>query len=304
VKQGLYPELIAARLQKINPHIRVVNLAVNGGSQSDAIAYLNYLRDFRCTKPRLVVFDFEVSLTGMRTPPNAATLSSSASYLFDRKMHAHSGLWQEIAFLPSDLSLFVRHRGAIKHFLMDFLSLLPNAPVFEERSTIELCNANDAGTTYCGTSPDHNLTLDKELARRDSIIRKEWSGSPKSQDFKFNPEVYAPIIEYCQKNQIPLMLTWLPHEAYMYNERWYKEPYTKEWFKQQFQNYAKQFFVFPVYLNELAQNHAYFSDYRHLSTYGCVFASERLADTIAEPKYRSLIEHHENAIFEKMEHHQ
>jgi hypothetical protein len=292
VKQGLYPELIAAKLQQVNPDVRVVNLAVNGGSQSDAITYLDYLRDVRHTKPRLVVFDFEVSLTGLDTPQNPGTLAKTGGYLSNRFMKVRSGFWRNASFFFSDNFLLVRDRGALKHYLVDFLGVLANQPLREDRSTVELCNANDGSTTYCGMSPDHNLTLDRDLGRRDENIRLKWDGSPVSGRFRFNPNVYDPIITYCQKNEIPLMLVWLPHERYMYQARWYQAPYTESWFRQRFEESARKLFVFPVYLNDCVSGHASFSDYRHLSTYGCIKASEALGDTLAQPKYRSLIEHH------------
>lgn len=285
VKQGLYPELIAARLQHINPQIRVVNLAVNGGSQSDAIEYLEYLKEIRCTKPRLVVFDFEVGATGVTRPSNPGTLASSKS--LEREMHRKTRSWLDLR--PDECSMLIRARGCVKHMFLDFLSVISYPALFDERSTIELTNGGDT-SSYCGMSPVHNVTLDRELTKRDALVRTDWSTGPASGYFKYHPEVYAPIIEYCQKNEIPLMLVWLPHERYMYDRYWYKEPFNQEWFKARFAEYKRNIFVFPAYLNDLKTDHSWFSDYRHLSTKGCIATSERLAEEIAKPEYRSLIE--------------
>ena len=54
IKQGLYPELITSKLQSLNERVRVVNLATSGGSQEDAICYLEYLRG-KGIKPKLVI---------------------------------------------------------------------------------------------------------------------------------------------------------------------------------------------------------------------------------------------------------
>ncbi|HEY9680488.1 MAG TPA: hypothetical protein V6C86_02755 [Oculatellaceae cyanobacterium] len=288
VKQGLYPELIAAKLQDINPNIRVVNLAVNGGSQSDAIGYLDYLRDVRCTKPRLVVFDYEVAMTASEIPFNPRTLASSG-FLFDRNMQRHGKSWAELAFLPADWSILVRFRGSLKHMLMDFLGTVSVPSRFEERSTIELCNGVDA-PSYCGMSPVHAVTLNKDVAERDALVRTDWSQGPHNPSFKYHPEVYGPIIDYCQRNQIPLLLVWLPHERYMYNQHWYKTPYNENWFRARFEEYRNKLFVFPIYLNDLASDHSWFSDYRHLNTKGCIAVSEHLADELAKPQYRQLLE--------------
>ncbi|HEY9755269.1 MAG TPA: hypothetical protein V6C97_08910 [Oculatellaceae cyanobacterium] len=288
VKQGLYPELMTAKLQHINPNIRVVNLAVNGGSQSDAIGYLDYLRDIRCTKPRLVVFDFEVGATGRTASSDSGTLASSG-YLFDRLMQRQGRSWKELIHWPADLSMLLRYRGAIKHFFMDFFSVAVNPTLFEERSTIQLCNGGDA-PSYSGMSPVHNATLDAELNERDALVRTDWSNGPAGGHFSYHSEAYSPIIEYCQKNQIPLMLVWLPHEKYMYDRHWYKAPFKQEWFKARFEEYRQKLFVFPIYMNDLVSDHSWFSDYRHLSTKGCIAASDWLAEEMAKPQYRSLIE--------------
>jgi hypothetical protein len=71
MKAGIYPELVTAKLKKINKRIRVVNLGVNGSTQSDAIAYLEYLRE-KGVRPRLVVYDYEVSNTGANTGNNSS----------------------------------------------------------------------------------------------------------------------------------------------------------------------------------------------------------------------------------------
>ena len=293
VKQGFYPELIASKLQKINDNIRVVNLAVNGGSQNDAIAYLDFLLKMRCTKPRLVVYDFEVSATSGREGPTVEEWGRPTGYLFAAKLRRPKDVWKTLELLPADCSILARHRGSIKHFILSFLATLSDLPAYEEKSFTELCNVDDQGTTYCGMSPDHNLTLVRDLAERQKNIRADWGPSPKTGKFDFNPEVYSPIINYCQKQEIPLMLVWLPHESSVYNRYWYQKPYTQDWFKSKFDEYAKRLFVFPVYLNTLPEDYAYFSDFRHLSTYGCIRASELLSETLSQQRYRTLIQKRE-----------
>jgi len=138
-------------------------------------------------------------------------------------------------------------------------------------------------------SPDHKLTTEDDWAEQKIRISTSYNSSPKSGNFHFNPEVYSLIVQYCQEQGIPLILVWLPHETCVYNAYWYAPPYNEAWFRKQFEEYSKKPGVFPVYLNTLPQDCALYSDYRHLSNYGCIKASELFAETLMQPRYRNLI---------------
>jgi hypothetical protein len=293
VKQGLYPELIEAKLQKINEHLKVVNLAVNGSNQQDAIAYLRYLRDIRKIRPRLVIFDFQVMFTGLKEATTETEGGNPRSYLFARKLNSRPSFSENLSIIPSDVSVLIRQRGAIKHFIQSFFSVLMKPHLYDAQNSSPLINFDEPSSSRCGMSPNHNLILAKDVVKRIEHDKDDllWTPSPRKGNFRFNPEFYSPIITYCQQHQIPLMLVWLPHENLMYERYWYDRDHPEAWFRQRFEEHSKKLFVFPIFLNTLPQDSNYFFDYRHLSTYGCVKVSEMLSDVISLPKYRSLIEH-------------
>ena len=114
--------------------------------------------------------------------------------------------------------------------------------------------------------------------------------SPQSAVYKYNPLAYSIIIDYCQKNQLPLLMVWLPHQNKVYEQLYYKAPYDAAWHRQQFEQYAKLPMVSTEFLNVLPEDSIYFHDYRHLNTFGCVKTSELLAAALCQPKYQHLLE--------------
>jgi hypothetical protein len=359
MKAGIYPELVTAKLRKINKRIRVVNLGVNGATQADAIAYLEFLRK-KEVKPRLVVFDYEVSNTGntdfnagsntdssagsdgdsssaiknspaatpapapaapaatpasvtapaatnsTSVPPVPAGISASShsvaaghdkeskssrskNYLFEGLLSRPDNFWKSCDIFCSDQFYLVRYRGIIKTFIMEFLKTCTFPARFERKSFVEPRDWDDYGTTPDGMSPNHKLILETNRADQEKAIAPSHNTSPQSASYKYEPNAYEPIIEYCQQHQITLVLLWLPHQSSIYQEFYYRAPYTESWFKQQFESYAKKSYVHPIYLNTLDEDSNYFTDYRHLSTYGCVKASELFATALLEPKNVELI---------------
>jgi hypothetical protein len=327
MKAGIYPELVTAKLRKINKRIRVVNLGVNGSTQSDAIAYLEFLRE-KGVKPRLVVYDFEVSNTGSNTATKnsaykVASLSSAAptvgmnlntalaateapavasvsakgktgpfaskGYLFEGLLSRPNNFWKSFELFFSDQSYIVRYRATIKTFILEFLKSCKFPARFERKSFVEPKDWDDYGTTTDGMSPNHKLILEENRLEQAKAIAPSHSTSPQSEYYKYEPDTYRPIIEYCQQNQIPLVLLWLPHQSSIYREFYYQAPYTESWFRQQFDSYAQKPGVHPIYLNTLNEDSNFFTDYRHLSTYGCVKASELFAAALLEPSNKALV---------------
>jgi len=96
-------------------------------------------------------------------------------------------------------------------------------------------------------------------------------------------------MKYCQERHVPLVLAWLPHKASLYRALFYKDPYTEKFFKEKFLQSGEQPFVHPLYINSLPEDPVYFSDFRHLSAYGCIKTSEWLADSLAKPGSSQLV---------------
>lgn len=295
MKQGLYPEEITAKLQIINPLIRVTNLAISGGSQNDAVSYLEYLRQNKKIKPKLAVYDFEVMLTGYKTAERDFDFHRDKSYLFNSVLRKPENLLETIAELPSRFSYLIRQRGSLKHFALDFFSLLARPKVFQDKSFFSLKDVSDTDSSVSGMSPHHRVTANIDMGEQQRRINSNFDHSPKSGHFNYNPKPYSIISDYCQAHQIPLILVWLPHQSSVYQAFWYKAPYTEPWFKEQFANYSKQPFIYPVYLNTLPDVNFYYSDYHHLNTLGCVAASDRFAEALSG-KLRMLIEHSSHSI--------
>ena len=288
MKQGIYPELLSSKLHKINEHIRVVNLATNAGSQKDAICFLDHILS-RGIKPRLVVFDYEVAMTGYPTELGNFEWGQAKSYLFNGVLSRPTDFSKSCEIMLSDLSYLIRQRGNLKHFIVDFVSSLAYAKEFQKKTFHQLSDVNDSETSWAGMSPDNRMTSWKDWPQQEWRIHSNYSHSPKSGHFQYNPKMYSVIINYCQKHQIPLMLVWLPHERSIYGAFWYQAPYDSGWFRQRFEEYAREPFVFPLFLNTLPEDFSYYSDYRHLSTYGCVKATELMAEAMSKLQYRNLL---------------
>jgi hypothetical protein len=320
MKAGIYPELITAKLRKINKRIRVVNLGVNGSTQNDAIAYLEFLRE-KGIKPRAVVYDYEVANTGSNTAANkapyqAASLNSSAAaigmnrnvapenvsasvkstgssaskgYLFDGLLSRPNNFWKSCELFFSDQLYLVRYRASIKALILEFLKACKFPARFERKSYVEPTDWDDYGTTPDGMSPNHKLIFEENRSDQARAIATCRSNSPQSEHYKYRPDAYQPIIEYCQLHQIPLVLLWLPHQSSIYREFYYRAPYTEPWFRQQFDAYAQQPGVHPIFLNTLDEDSNFFTDYRHLSTYGCIKATELFAKALQDPNNVELV---------------
>jgi len=300
MKNGLYPELMSAKLKSINPKIRVINLAVNGGTQQDAIIYLDYLEQ-RGIKPRCVVFDYEVTNTGTNkaaftavgvnnAPAHKVEDKTSRGYLFDGLLQRPKDFIGSLDVAFSDFFYLNRHRGHLKQFILEFLRAIQYPIRFERKAFFELNDTSDIGTTDAGMSPNHRLLPEEDRLSQKKAIWTFHPTSPQTAGYAYNAKAYDPIMDYCQQHKIPLVLVWLPHLSSIYREFYYQAPYTEDFFRQQFESYARRPYVHPIYLNKLEEDYNYYTDYRHLSTYGCVKASELFSATLLEPRYSELIQ--------------
>jgi hypothetical protein len=307
MKAGIYSEMVTAKIQRFNPKIRVVNLAVNGGNQDDAITYLEFLKRQGVT-PRLAVFDYEITNTGdnvasqshVETSSSNCSLpagsqdhkidsSSSRGYLFDGLLRRPEGVLKTFEVFWADNLYVVRHRGTIKRYILDFLKAVQFPKRFERKAFAELRDWDDYGTTTNGTSPNHRLINREDREEQRKAIWPFHSTSPQSSGYRYNANFYNPIISYCKREKIPLLLLWLPHQSAIYREFYCKAPYTEDWFKSRFFDYSHDNDVHSMYL-ELGAESAYYTDYRHLSTYGCIRASEQFAESFSDPKFKPLIQ--------------
>ena len=288
MKEGVYPELITAKLKKRNQSIRVSNLAVTGGNQLDAVQYLNYLKQ-RNVKPKLVVFDFEVSNTCLPTMANNIDWGQTHSYLFRGLLSRPKGLKEVSQIAPSDAFYLVRQRANIKKAFCDFFSALPSTRAFAQKSFYEPTNSPQLEVSESGMAPNNQVADKIDWSEEKRKIGFFTPFCPQSATYKYNPYAYSIIVDYCQQQQIPLLLVWLPHQKKIYDTLFYKAPYDEAWHRQQFENYSKRPFVSTEYLNVLPDDCIYFHDYRHLNTYGCVKTSELLADALNKPQYKPLL---------------
>jgi hypothetical protein len=289
MKEGVYPELITASLKKSFPSVRASNLAVTGGTQLDAIKYLEYLKQ-RKVKPRLVVFDFEVSNTCLPTMANNIDWGQTRSYLFRGMLSRPSSLKETAQLLPSDIFYLVRQRANIKRSLCEFFNALPSQKIFARKSFFDLNNSPQLEVSESGMAPNNKITSSIDWKAEKQKIGFFTAYCPQSAAYKYNPEAYSLIIDYCRTNQLPLLMVWLPHQTKVYDALYYKAPFDESWHKEQFENYAKLPSVFAEYLNVLPDEPIYFHDYRHLNTYGCVKTSELLAQALQKPQYKTLLE--------------
>jgi hypothetical protein len=289
IKQGLYPELITNKLRVINPHVRVVNLATSGGSQTDAVSYLEFLRTRQHVKPKLVVFDYEVSMTGFKTGERDFDFHQADSYLFKAKLDRPKTLLDKIKLLPSEYSYLYRQRGNIQHFLLDFLMAIPKPKAFQDKAFFNLHDASDIDSSESGMSPHHRVSSNKDAAEQERRIGASYEHSPRSGHFVYNRDAYSVIYKYCRDNNIPLLLVWLPHQSAIYRSFWYQAPYTEAWFEKEFAGYAKEPMLFALSLNHTLEDCKYYSDYHHLNTWGCIKASEKFAEALSQPTLRSLV---------------
>ncbi len=289
MKEGIYPELITANLKSSYKTVRTSNLAVTGGTQLDAVKFLEYLKA-RKVKPRLVVFDYEVSNTCLPTMANNIDWGQTRSYLFKGMLSRPRKLKDVLQLLPGDISYLVRQRANIKRSLSDFFTALPSPKVFARKSFYEPNNSPQLEVSESGMAPNNKITPETNWSEEREKIGFFTPYCPKSAAYKYNPQAYSIIIDYCNSNQIPLLMVWLPHQTRVYDAMFYKKPYTEEWHKQQFDNYSKLPLVFSEYLNVLPDKAIYFHDYRHLNTYGCVKTSELLAEALKSPRYKNILE--------------
>jgi hypothetical protein len=286
VRQGLYPELLSSYLTGINPKASVTNLAANGATQGDAIRYLEFLRSKLSIKPKLVVYDFELVAASSGRANSEAACREPESILFNKTLR--QPLWpiHRLSLDPDEV-MIIRHRGDIKRFAMQFMRSSVNGEDSEQTFYLRPVDSSDQASLY-GMSPDHRMTRASDFPEQQRRI--EVFASPLRGNYKYDPDAYTPIVDYCTKNGIPLILLWLPHEKAIYDRFWYKPPYTQDYFLSLFQNLSKKKGVYPVFL-QLPEDSRYYSDFRHLSTYGCVKCTELLGNELLKPKLRNLIEH-------------
>ena len=288
MKEGVYPELITSKLKKSNAHIRCVNLAVTGGTQKDAVQFLDYI-DKKGIRPKLLVFDYEVSNTCLPIEANNIEWGQAHSYLFRGQLSRPKNCKEAAQIVPSDFSYLMRQRANLKRTISEFFSVVQSPKVFEQKSFYDPKDAPEFEVSRAGMAPNNRIedTLDWQDEHRKIGFFTPFC--PQSALYKFNPDAYSIITSYCQKHQIPLLMVWLPHQSKVYNAYYYKAPYTASWQRLQFEKLSKQPLVSAEFLNVLPDDSIYFHDYRHLNTYGCVKASELLAETLAKPKYQQIL---------------
>ncbi|MBS1954396.1 MAG: hypothetical protein JST89_09420 [Cyanobacteria bacterium SZAS-4] len=291
MKQGIYPELVTNLLHDKHVNVPFVNLAMNGGSQEDAIKYLDYLRS-RGVTPQLVICPFSVELFGFEQPLVNKHWGQTDSYLFQGLLARPHNLLKKLSLLPADISLFVRHRGSLKHKINEFVFWQGSARGMSELTERTLTDGTNLEISRMGMGPT-SFMLDESYLEliRERMIEQTDLSSPRKAGYVFHPETYDLILNYCQKWHLNLCFVWLPQIDSFYDKYFYAPPYTHQYFRDLLFSYRRYPNVSTLDLNNGIEDLKYFVDFRHLSNYGNIKTSERLADCfLNDPQFKMLRE--------------
>ncbi len=291
MKQGIYPELMTNLLHDKHVDVPFVNMAVNGGSQEDAIKYLDYLRS-KGVVPLLLIFPFSVENFGFEQPQLNMHWGQTDSYLYQGILARPHNLLKKLALLPADYSLFVRHRGSLKHKINEFVFWQGSYRGVCELTERPLRDGTNLEISRMGMGPCHSM-LDESLMeiQRERFIKQRDAASPKKAGYIFHAGTNDLLLNYCQKWHLNLCFVWLPHIGSLYDKYFYAPPYTHQYFRDLLLSYRRYPNVSTLDLNTGIEDLKYFDDFRHLSTYGNLKTTERLADCLLnDPQFKMLRE--------------
>jgi hypothetical protein len=288
MSRGINPDLLRVLLHKGGiKDINVANLAMDGGTQANSVKYLEFLRIQHHFKPRLIVYDFEVSNTGRPGKNSDVRPENDNTYLYRYLLSQPKDPRRKFLGWIEDTFALARYQSQFKEYLCEFCDQVANTHPFYQHWLRELVSNTWTEFGTYGGAAAYQILDESELPAQRDIARKFLAKGPNSPQYQCNFEFYWLIRAYCRGQHIPLVIVWLPHMTSVYDQYFYKAPYTRTWFLKNFMDYKEQY-CFPVNLNQIPENTSFYQDFRHLSSYGATRTTELLAQYL-ESNQRELL---------------
>ncbi len=128
INKGVYPELLTELLKKGGiKDVRVVNLALDGGAQSDALKYLGFLAQ-RGVQPALVIYNFDVQSTQHQS--NMFASNQDKTFLYNSLLDRPKDLRRSLLSNIDRTITLIRYREQYKTYIDDFFATCANDMAF------------------------------------------------------------------------------------------------------------------------------------------------------------------------------
>jgi len=288
MSRGINPDLLKSLLHQNGiKNINVANLAMDGGTQSNSVKYLEFLRNQRYFKPKMVIYNFEVSNTWRPGKNSDVRTDNDNTYLYRYLLSQPKDPRRKFLQWTEDTFALARYQSQFKEYLCEFCNQMADTKPFYQHWTRDLVSNTRTEFGSYGGAAAYQILDETDMPAQNENARKFLAKGPNSPQYQCNWEFYWLIRSYCRGQHIPLVFVWLPHMNSIYDGCFYKEPYTHDWFRQKFMDY-KETYCYPVDLNQLPDNTSFYQDFRHLNSYGATKATELLAKYL-EDNHKELL---------------
>lgn len=276
---AVYPELMASELKDKGYDVDVRNLASIGNTAERAIFLLKTSIDAG-NRPDVVVYDlnprlFNKAFLAADNDPGEAGNLFAKSYV-GSCVYPKAGGMAKLDCLLKKNSYLYRYRS----FLKDELAALPETlskPAqrlkldFEDRPETEISKA--------GWMPAYKVFTKGEFYREYSKPQYNSQFLEHFDRFEWTDETLMQMAAFCKKENIPLILVWLPEHELM--NRYYSHYHlSQEYFHVRFKALSKKLNLPLLDMRNAVRDAGEFYDPDHVNSIGSINLSRQLANRL------------------------
>lgn len=284
-----FPELLALRGNQQGVPYQSVNLSVNG-STPDMNLFLLKEAMAHNHRPALVIYNIapiQLNRHFEGNPKLTAEGAFRASYMGTCLYQKSQVIEKKADCWLQDHSYFFRYRP----YLAQTLSIMGEKYFLpDSEPQVPVLGAPKTEGSMGGWSPDYELFSDLDKRTLDPSFLNAVKSGESLTPFIWDPTPILRLRDYCIKNQIPLLLVWLPeHPSMAKLYRYFKVPDLK-WFDTRMAGLAnpdRQVGFLNLRTADTNPDHYYNAD--HLNILGGLTATESLSKLLLQPPYRELL---------------
>lgn len=271
--QDIYPELIDQKLQEHGIEGHIINFAHSGGLPETNLYILNDMLKSG-SKPKLIIYDFTppwiFNKTYLDTYSIITTFHNSFAYncLYKKPENLLKKLQCEV----TDRIFLIKYRPYLKSFIQTSAANIFSPKIKYYTSSLIGSYSPKGWTPLYLHNTKENFNGVNSVTGPQSEMLKYLYGN-----FEWSDEQMDLLTNFAQKNEIPLLLIWMPEHPIKKDYYEYFDVSEKK-FTDKFVYYKTLPYIQTLDLHEMPMQDNDFADYGHLNPSGAVSISNYLSD--------------------------
>lgn len=282
---GIYPELLDVLFSSRKNGFNSLNLATPSASVEMNLFLMKRLVH-QSGLPKLVIYNFSPRVF-------------NGSHEVDEYDEAFKTSYYQRCFEPANPSInnnlrcFLERNFALaryRDFLNGEMEKMPRTWFqFHQRMAFSEDDNPEFEISGKGWAPAYNVHTPKSLHAKfgdnekvEDVFQKELG------NFQWTTEKILPLLAYCRKMEVPVLIIWLPEQKLM--DRYYRQiGLSQKMLASRLRQLSDEKHVYFLDLSDMPIQQSGFSDLDHLNPLGSVKTTEKLAGVLAGNPYYSLL---------------